>query len=112
MTEDSPACCSVSRDGDSPSRERNDRASSEILLSTAPVTPDDDRTTSMVRLEGGVFTMGTDSDVGFPQDGEGPAREVTIDTFYIDKYAVTNAQFLKFVRETGYTTDEIGRAHV
>lgn len=105
MTEDSPACCSVSRDGDSPSRERNDRASSEILLSTAPVTPDDDRTTSMVRLEGGVFTMGTDSDVGFPQDGEGPAREVTIDTFYIDKYAVTNAQFLKFVRETGYTTD-------
>jgi formylglycine-generating enzyme required for sulfatase activity len=59
----------------------------------------------MVRLDGGTFTMGTDSDVGFPEDGEGPAREVTLDPFYIDKYAVTNAEFLAFVRETGYTTD-------
>jgi len=59
----------------------------------------------MVRLDGGTFTMGTDSDVGFPQDGEGPAREVTVDPFYVDRYAVTNAQFLEFVKETGYTTD-------
>ncbi|GAB3686643.1 formylglycine-generating enzyme family protein [Salinarchaeum chitinilyticum] len=49
--------------------------------------------------------MGTDSDVGFPEDGEGPAREVTVDPFYVDKYAVTNGQFLEFIRETGYTTD-------
>jgi formylglycine-generating enzyme required for sulfatase activity len=49
--------------------------------------------------------MGTDSDVGFPQDGEGPAREVTVESFYVDKFAVTNAQFLEFVRETGYTTE-------
>jgi formylglycine-generating enzyme required for sulfatase activity len=59
----------------------------------------------MVRLEGGEFTMGTDSNVGFPQDGEGPAREVAVDPFYIDKFAVTNAQFAAFVKETGYTTD-------
>ncbi len=59
----------------------------------------------MVRLDGGTFTMGTDSDVGFPEDGEGPAREITVDPFYVDKFAVTNAQFLEFVRETGYTTD-------
>jgi len=59
----------------------------------------------MVRLEGGTFTMGTDSDVGFPADGEGPARDVTVDSFYVDRYAVTNAQFLDFVRETDYTTD-------
>jgi formylglycine-generating enzyme required for sulfatase activity len=49
--------------------------------------------------------MGTDSGVGFPEDGEGPVRDVTVDPFYVDKYAVTNAQFLEFVRETGYTTD-------
>ena len=49
--------------------------------------------------------MGTDSDVGFSEDGEGPPREVTLDPFYIDKFVVTNAHFLKFVRETGYTTD-------
>lgn len=49
--------------------------------------------------------MGTNSDVGFSEDGEGPSREVTVDFFYIDKFAVTNVQFLKFVRETGYVTD-------
>lgn len=105
MTEDNSACCSVVRDEDRVSRERDDQASSEALLAIEPVTSDDDRTTSMVYVGGETFTMGTDSDVGFSQDGEGPAREVTIDPFYIDKYAVTNAQFMKFVRETGYTTD-------
>nr|WP_247004715.1 formylglycine-generating enzyme family protein [Halosolutus gelatinilyticus] len=72
---------------------------------TEPVAEDDDRTKAMVRLDGGSFTMGTDSDAGFPQDGEGPTREVTVEPFYVDKFAVTNAQFLEFVRETGYTTD-------
>lgn len=28
-----------------------------------------------------------------------------VDPFYIEKYAVTNAEFLEFVQETGYTTD-------
>jgi sulfatase modifying factor 1 len=59
----------------------------------------------MVRIDGGVFTMGTDDDIGFPADGEGPAREVTVDSFHIDKFAVTNVEFLQFVRDTGYTTD-------
>ncbi|WP_199522759.1 formylglycine-generating enzyme family protein [Haloferax sp. Atlit-4N] len=59
----------------------------------------------MVRIDGDQFRMGTDSDVGFPQDGEGPTRSVTVDSFYMDKYAVMNAQFLEFVRDTGYTTD-------
>lgn len=102
MTEDDPACCSVAR---GEGREGDDRGERAALLSTAPATSDDDRTTSMVRLGGETFTMGTDSDVGFPQDGEGPAREVSIVPFYIDTYAVTNAEFVEFVRETGYTTD-------
>jgi formylglycine-generating enzyme required for sulfatase activity len=49
--------------------------------------------------------MGTDDDVGFPEDGEGPARTVDVDAFAIDRHAVTNAEFLQFVRDTGYTTD-------
>jgi formylglycine-generating enzyme required for sulfatase activity len=65
----------------------------------------DDRTTGMTRVDGGRFRMGTDSDVGFDEDGEGPARAVSVDSFYVDTFAVTNAQFLAFVRETGYTTD-------
>jgi sulfatase modifying factor 1 len=59
----------------------------------------------MVSLPGGQFTMGTDSDIGFPADGEGPARQVTVDPFHIDTYSVTNAEFLQFVRETDYTSD-------
>lgn len=49
--------------------------------------------------------MGTDRVDGFPRDGEGPSRTVTLDHFYIDKYAVTNEQFQAFVRETGYVTE-------
>jgi formylglycine-generating enzyme required for sulfatase activity len=59
----------------------------------------------MVEIPGGEFKMGTDSDVGFAADGEGPVRNVTIDSFYIDSHAVTNAEFFRFIRETGYATD-------
>ncbi|PSP92732.1 serine/threonine protein phosphatase [Halobacteriales archaeon QS_4_62_28] len=103
MTDD-PACCGAARDEELPSHGEGDDGASP-RRATDPATPDDDRTTAMVRLEGGTFTMGTDSDVGFPADGEGPARDVTVDSFYVDRYAVTNAQFLDFVRETDYTTD-------
>lgn len=59
----------------------------------------------MVRLPGGTFEMGTESDVGFPQDGEGPIRTVSLDPFYIDPEAVTNLDFARFVKDTGYETD-------
>jgi len=49
--------------------------------------------------------MGTDAEVGFADDGEGPARRVTVDPFHVDRYAVTNVEFLQFVRDEGYTTD-------
>ena len=100
MTDVDPACCAASRE-EQPSADDSGAAP----LSTTPADSDDERTARMVRLDGGHFTMGTDSDVGFPEDGEGPAREVTVDPFYIDKYAVMNAEFMKFVKDTGYTTD-------
>jgi formylglycine-generating enzyme len=59
----------------------------------------------MVRLYGGPFWMGTDSKEGFPDDGEGPVRKVTIEPFYIDQTPVTNASFAAFVRDTGYQTE-------
>ncbi|WP_136689177.1 formylglycine-generating enzyme family protein [Halorhabdus amylolytica] len=106
MTEDDSACCTAAREGvERPSREQDPEAASSTHRSTNPADGEDDRTTGMVRLDGGTFTMGTDSDVGFPEDGEGPAREVTLSPFYVDRYAVTNAEFLAFVRETGYTTE-------
>ena len=59
----------------------------------------------MIRLPSGSFLMGTNDLVGFPADGEGPVREVTLDPFYMDEASVTNEQFAKFVKATGYKTD-------
>ncbi|ANE48887.1 serine/threonine protein phosphatase [Paenibacillus swuensis] len=49
--------------------------------------------------------MGTNDAEGFPADGEGPIREVTVAAFEIDPYAVTNAAFSEFIRATGYVTE-------
>ena len=59
----------------------------------------------LVALPGGTFRMGTDSAEGFAEDGEGPARDVTLAPFAIGRTAVTNAQFNAFVRATRYVTD-------
>ncbi|XP_036905443.1 formylglycine-generating enzyme isoform X6 [Sturnira hondurensis] len=58
----------------------------------------------MVLVPAGVFTMGTD-DPQIKQDGEAPARRVTLDAFYMDAYEVSNADFEKFVNATGYLTE-------
>ncbi len=59
----------------------------------------------MVALSGGTFLMGTDYAEGFPADGEGPVRAVTVRPFSIDRYPVTNRVFREFVQATGYQTD-------
>jgi formylglycine-generating enzyme required for sulfatase activity len=59
----------------------------------------------MVKLPGGKFLMGTNDDEGFPDDGEGPVREITLDPFYIDATTVTNFQFSEFINATGYKTE-------
>ncbi|MDD9268903.1 formylglycine-generating enzyme family protein [Paenibacillus sp. MAHUQ-63] len=59
----------------------------------------------MIYISGGAYLMGTDDQEGFPADGEGPVREVTIKPFYIDPCTVTNREFKQFVDETGYRTE-------
>lgn len=56
----------------------------------------------MVWIEGGEFTMGTDAELGWPD--EKPAHRVRVDGFWIDETEVTNAQFRTFVEATGYVT--------
>lgn len=58
----------------------------------------------MVLIPSGTFTMGDDKPI-LPQDGEGPSRQVTISTFHIDKYEVSNTDYAAFVEETGYVTE-------
>jgi formylglycine-generating enzyme required for sulfatase activity len=62
-------------------------------------------TDNMLRIPGGAFLMGTDDEIGYPADGEGPVREVTVEPFYMDQCSVSVADFAKFVDATGYATD-------
>src|SRR5690606_26291470 len=62
-------------------------------------------TDGMIYIPDGTFLMGTDDAEGFASDGEGPVHEVRLDAYYIDKYAVTNAQFRDFVEATSYVTE-------
>lgn len=39
------------------------------------------------------------------QDGEGPARRVHVDSFYMDQFEVSNEDFQRFVNSTGYITE-------
>ena len=58
----------------------------------------------MVSLSGGVFVIGSDDQLAYPDDGEA-SREVEISPFLIDSCAVSNAEFDEFVAATGYVTD-------
>ena len=62
-------------------------------------------TGDMVQLAGGAFRMGTDDPEAFPDDGEGPIREIRLDPFWIDTTAVSNHRFDAFVRATHYKTE-------
>jgi sulfatase modifying factor 1 len=55
---------------------------------------------NMVRIPGGTFLMGSDK---FYRE-ERPAREASVDAFWMDAHPVTNAQFRTFVDATRYLT--------
>jgi formylglycine-generating enzyme required for sulfatase activity len=51
-------------------------------------------------IPGGSFLMGCEE--FYPE--EAPVHEVSVDPFWIDAYAVTNAEFARFVKDTAYVT--------
>lgn len=61
-----------------------------------------DAPAGMVWIPGGEFAMGTDSELGWPD--ERPAHRVRVDGFWMDSTEVTNAEFARFVDATGYVT--------
>ena len=54
----------------------------------------------MIWIPGGEFIMGSDDH--YPE--EAPAHRVAVDGFWIDAKQVTNAEFRRFVKATGYET--------
>jgi len=57
----------------------------------------------MVLIAGGIFEMGA-KEKRFAKPNEFPVHKVRLDSFYMDRYPVTNAQFNEFVEATGYVT--------
>src|SRR5258706_15180338 len=59
----------------------------------------------MALIPAGTFSMGNDDDDAFADDGEGPVRDVTMSSYWIDAHAVNNRAFAAFVDEAHYVTD-------
>jgi formylglycine-generating enzyme len=88
------SCCS-------PRRSSGGSVSQPALVPAGSPAPSVER----VRIDAGSFLMGTEDADGFPADGEGPVREVAVDSYAIGVTAVTNAQFAEFVAATGHVTE-------
>ena len=99
-TNQKPAGCCCT-----PSSNRQPGVSGAAEMAVSPSRVDAETLARMVSLPGGTFLMGTDFTGGFPDDGEGPVRPVTLRPFSIDRYPVTNRIFRQFVEATGYRTD-------
>ena len=91
-----PACCTPNRPGPT--------VASRIEIA-AGAGAETSRASALVELDGGGFSMGTEDEDGFAEDGEGPVREVTLSPFAIEAEAVTNRRFADFVEATDYETD-------
>lgn len=105
VIEDHPrTCCSPPRAGDD-DVSRTARPTSER---TRPGTAAPGRARVVVLPPDGAadaeFLMGTEDAVADPADLEGPVRRVSVARFAIATTAVTNADFDRFVEETGHVT--------
>ncbi|MGW0889788.1 formylglycine-generating enzyme family protein [Saccharopolyspora sp. NPDC002578] len=84
-----------------PGRTRSEADAPPDVPAPAATAPD----RRWIALDGGAFLMGTTDADGFPQDGEGPVREIRVSPFDIGPLAVTNAEFAEFAADTGFVTD-------
>lgn len=93
------SCCAVRRMTSNKENETKIQGTQETVPNK-PMFKD-----KMVYIPGGEFLMGTNAKEGFVSDGEGPVRKVKVNSFLIDSYAVTNAEFQEFIKATGYITE-------
>jgi formylglycine-generating enzyme required for sulfatase activity len=66
----------------------------------------------LIEIPAGEFAMGSVPKEG--DDDEHPQHSVYLDTFYISKFEITNEQFERFIKATGYKTDveKIGKGRI
>jgi formylglycine-generating enzyme required for sulfatase activity len=75
-------------------------AEAETEATTEAAAPAGPLFEDMVLIEAGPFTMGQDSS----KPKNGPAHEVDLPAFEIDRFEVTNAEFAQFAEQSGYVT--------
>lgn len=96
--------CSGNKEQTPPVAEKDTVEALAFVEDTLPVMSVDSLLASveatMVKVEGGTFTMGNDTLA--PECA--PAHEVKLSSFYMGKYMITLEQFRCFVRQTGHKT--------
>ena len=97
MNEAKKGCCIPRREGG--------EASPSIVLSQSTTCAKPGETEGMIRVDGGKYRIGYEGPGAWESDGEGPFREITLDSYWLDQTAVTNAKFAEFVEDTGYLTE-------
>lgn len=70
------------------------------MATATTITPGKPPFDDMVWIPGGTFLRGSND--FYPE--ERPVQQITVDGFWMDKCTVTNEQFRRFVRATGYVT--------
>ncbi len=80
------------------SRSQPEPTSSSNLAPVYPVTSD--ATDQMIRIPAGEFQLGNNSLDAI--DNEQPVQTLYLDTYWIDRYPVTNAQYQAFLAADGY----------
>lgn len=94
---------------DSPARfGQNDTLSATVQVSSKPIVveqpTDVQAPEGMVWIPGGTFDQGAVGQDQMAMGHEKPAFPVQVNGFFMDIHEVTNAQYRKFVDETGYVT--------
>lgn len=84
---------------------QNEDNSKEITVNEKVIFADPEpaaKQEGMVWIPGGKYTMGSNDPAAY--EYEKPAVQVAVKGFWMDKNEVTNAEFARFVQETGYIT--------
>ena len=106
MSENEKACCAPRRNGSglTPNLDLCTQAANNLVGSKE----------GMIWIEAGKYSIGFEGPEACESDGEGPVREITLDSYCLDQTAVSNAQFTEFIDDTGYVTESetFGWAHV
>lgn len=101
------SCKNQEREKDKTSEEKiesTDRSYHEKYLEEIAEIEERDSvsTSGMLKIEGGEYMMGGNSQQA--RRDEFPQHKETIETIWVDETEVTNAEFRKFIEETGYVT--------